>query len=43
MTLSILLSALVLAGVALMTLRSAASEAARRMVKIRVDRRRSTR
>lgn len=43
MTLStpILLSALVLAGAALLALRSAASEAARRMVKVRVDRRRS--
>jgi hypothetical protein len=43
MTLStpILVSALVLAGAALLALRSAASEAARRMVKVRVDRRRS--
>jgi hypothetical protein len=45
MTLStpILLGALVLAGAALLALRSAAAEAARRMVKVRIDRRRSTR
>jgi hypothetical protein len=43
MTLStpIFLSALVLAGAALMALRSAGSAAAARMVKVRVDRRRS--
>ncbi|CAN7602831.1 hypothetical protein [Mesorhizobium caraganae] len=43
MTLStpILLSALVVAAAALLALRSAASEAAKRMVKVRVDRRRS--
>ncbi|MGX5844071.1 hypothetical protein ACWGTI_25455 [Mesorhizobium sp. ArgA1] len=37
----ILVSALVVAGSALLALRSAASEAARRMVKVRIDRRRS--